>query len=170
MMKDSKGFTLIELLIAMSLAGLVFGIVTTAFVVTLGASTDSEQQLLQSQAENFSSAYIVQDVTSATTTLAPSTANCTAQPGSAVLATAWTDVTTDVKVDYRFDSSTGNLTRYEWRGSPCTATPTTTLIGTSLQNAQATALPAINGRAGIQLIVTGRLGASKSINAYRRLA
>lgn len=165
--RQDDGFTLIELLVAMALGGLVIGIVGTAFVVSLGTTTDVEQQLLESQASGLSSAIVSQDVASATT-LSVGSATCSTQAGTAVLTLGWTDVSTAVVVDYRFDSTTGTLTRYAWSGTGCGSTPESVAYGTSLTSAVATAA-SLGTKQGATLVLTGRLGTSQSITAFRRV-
>lgn len=167
--RPDDGFTLLELIIAMACMVIVLGVLGSAVYVTASASNDSNQQLLESQATGLASAFLTQDVSSATT-LALNDTTCTTQTGTQLLKLAWTDVSTSVVVDYRFDSGSGTLTRYEWRGAGCGNTPTSTsAFGNSLTSAVVSSVTGGSGVAGVKLVLAGRLGTQQEVVAYRRL-
>jgi Tfp pilus assembly protein PilW len=120
MMGSSEdGFTLIELLIAIAIAIMVFTVVAAAFVVSLRATGESTDRLLESQDGAFTSAYFTKDVQSAQTVGV--TAVCPGAAGAVVAGLTWeealTSGSTTYKVDYRFNASTGQLTRFSCAGS-----------------------------------------------------
>lgn len=167
--RSDEGFTLLELIIAMACMVIVLGVLASAVFVTVSTSSDSNQQLLESQATGLASAHVTRDVASATT-LVVNSATCSGA-GTPLLQLAWTDVSTSVVVDYRFEASSGTLTRYEWRGLGCGSTPTSTsAFGNSLTSATISSTSSGAGRAGVKLVLAGRLGTQQEVVAYRRLS
>lgn len=162
MMREEKGFTLLEVLVAVSLLGLVFGVVSAAFVVSLEVSDDSTERLTESQGGAFTSAWFTRDMQSAQTVDLAGAA-CPAATGAHVLSATWQDEaavggTVTYKVDYRLDGST--LVR-----TSCGAGPMTQTLARNLKTAEATC-PAM-GCSEVRLALQG-LGDSDFVLAARR--
>jgi prepilin-type N-terminal cleavage/methylation domain-containing protein len=136
--QDQSGFTLLELLVAMSLAGLVFFVVSTAFVVSVDVTEDTNAKLTESQAGAFTSAYFTRDVQSAST-VSRSISRCGGGPGTLVASMQWTDTATSAtktySVDYRLDA--GNLTRFL-----CGSATSSDVVASNLTAASMTCTPA----------------------------
>lgn len=165
MSRDDEGFTLIEVLIAVALLGIVMGVVATAFSVTIGSSGDATNEVLDSQAVGFTSSFLTTDAASATS-ISPTSPSCSG-PGSLVLALSWPDLASTVTVNYRLDAATGVLQRLVWTGSgTCSGTPDTTELSRGVKGASASVLTTPKG---VSLTLTGQLGATQTITAYRRV-
>jgi prepilin-type N-terminal cleavage/methylation domain-containing protein len=166
MRRDEEGFTLIEVLIAISLLGIVLGVVATAFMVTINSSGDATNEVLDSQAVGFTSSFLTTDAASATS-ISKSAPDCPGAGGSLILALTWTDLAESVTVNYRLDSASGSFQRLMWRGSgACAGTSTAVELSSGVKSAAATPLASPNG---VSLTLTGQLGATQTIKAYRRV-
>ncbi|MDP3713676.1 MAG: prepilin-type N-terminal cleavage/methylation domain-containing protein [Mycobacteriales bacterium] len=132
------GFTLLELLVAMSLAGLVFSVVSAAFVVSVDVTEDTNTRLTESQAGAFTSAYFTRDVQSAST-ISTSTPRCGGGSETLVASMQWTDTATTTtktySVDYRLEA--GRLTRFL-----CGSATSSDLVASNLTAASMTCTPA----------------------------
>lgn len=160
--RRDSGFTLLEVLIAVGLMGLVFTVVSAAFVVSVDSTRDSGAALEQSQAGTLTSAYWTRDVQSAAE-VSGSTPRCPAQPGPLVASLRWTDhvAGTAQGVDYRL--ADGALVRHR-----CGSTVSRDVVGRELTAVVLTCAPSSTCRRAT-LRLTGSLGPVHTVSADRRL-
>jgi hypothetical protein len=141
-------------------------VVATAFTVTINSSGDATNEVLDSQAVGFTSSFLTTDAASATS-ISKTTPDCSA-PGSLVLALSWTDLADTVTVNYRLDSA-GVFQRLVWRGGgTCSGPPGTTQLSRGVKSAAYSPLTTPSN--GVSLTLTGQLGPTQTITAYRRVS
>jgi prepilin-type N-terminal cleavage/methylation domain-containing protein len=122
---EDKGFTLIELLIAITIMGLIMGVVAIGFVLSWKVSNDSTARLASSDDGGFTSAEFTKDVQS--TSSVDTAARCPGATGDVVASFAWTLPTQSVDYRYALVGGQGQLTRVA-----CGNSQNTTLVATRL--------------------------------------
>lgn len=166
--RRDDGFTLLEVLIAMGLMGMVFAVVSAAFVISLDSTTDSTGVVQKSQGAAFTSAYFNKDVQSAQSIASTPVAPCSAPAGELVASMAWDDLGTAQGAHYVLRSATQDGPKWLLR-LRCGAAETDTLAKRLTAVTLGTSTSTCPSGTDACLTLTGPVGDPHTIASTRRL-